>query len=167
MPANVAVMIGPTPYDVYCIVGDECFASRGDGKCYAADEDKPSALCWEYRRSIGWKAQAMTPLERLRSLVEAGDVAFRTGDATQQQHNAAVRLARAMVSEEAVEKVARALWDRERIRSEVAGSIISGSGLAIEPFEQYADTTWRPDARAALEALAQLANPDQDTRGEP
>lgn len=67
-------------------------------------------------------------------------------------------LTRALFSnpDKTVEALARVLWDRERIRSEHAGSIISSTGLAIEPFEDCADTTWRPDARAILTRIAEM-----------
>jgi hypothetical protein len=64
-------------------------------------------------------------------------------------------LARAMVSEEAVEKLTQA--GRKALRQTHAPQA---------NFDPTDENIANMVVRAALEALAQLANPDQDTRGE-
>jgi hypothetical protein len=116
----------------------------------------------------------MTSLERLRSLVEAGTpkwsaegteiiTGYRSafaggGDTLELEANAVLAvashaLARAMVSEEAVEKVAKAHFaalnpDKHDLRWADAGTRNQNAA--------------KHAMRAALEALAQLANTDQE-----
>lgn len=70
------------------------------------------------------------------------------------------------VSEAMVERAALALYECEKARGENCASVIKaakghdGKGLLIEPYEENAETTWRPDARAALEAAALAPSDD-------
>lgn len=59
-----------------------------------------------------------------------------------------------------LERAAKALWRCEGERAERAGSIISGTGLSIEPYDECADSSWRPDARAALLAALDPEDPE-------
>jgi hypothetical protein len=56
-----------------------------------------------------------------------------------------------------VEAVAQTLYEQEKARATRANAIISGTGLCIEPYEECADSSWRPDARAALTTLRSAA----------
>jgi hypothetical protein len=66
------------------------------------------------------------------------------------------------VSEAMVEAAARALYACEMARGEHCTAVLSEAmgktitGANVEPFEEHAETTWRPDARAALEAALAL-----------
>lgn len=58
--------------------------------------------------------------------------------------------------EKIVEAIALALYQCEAKRSKAVTHVVQGINPAaidyMEPFEDCADTTWRPDARAALRA---------------
>jgi adenosylcobinamide amidohydrolase len=105
----------------------------------------------------------MTALERLRRMVEEGNEF--AAPLTIASH----ALARAMVSEEVLEKVVDAAHTADIAH---AASFLrkfnSPQTFEITTMDIGAAVRGRyvTLVRAALEALAQLANPDQDTRGE-
>lgn len=75
---------------------------------------------------------------------------------------ASVSIARFVADEENVERVARALYQQEVARSagvSMALTALQGAPVKdhMEPFEDCAETTWLPDARAILDLIARAS----------